>query len=126
MNIHLSLVPYIKAAGELKTKPTQHSVQEEAIGRFRRAFPAEMEVKEDGEQPFLEHQIVNGEVDVGILMTNRTIRQEAFDTELLDPDPLAALARRQPPPLRGIDPLPQGVGGRAHDPRSLPISWIRS
>ncbi|MDF1561574.1 MAG: CTP synthase [Deltaproteobacteria bacterium] len=25
--IHLTLVPYIKAAGELKTKPTQHSVQ---------------------------------------------------------------------------------------------------
>lgn len=25
-NIHLTLVPYIKAAGELKTKPTQHSV----------------------------------------------------------------------------------------------------
>ncbi|PRM90212.1 CTP synthase [Aliarcobacter cryaerophilus] len=28
MNIHVSLVPFIKAAGELKTKPTQHSVQE--------------------------------------------------------------------------------------------------
>jgi CTP synthase len=28
MNIHVTLVPYIKAAGELKTKPTQHSVQE--------------------------------------------------------------------------------------------------
>ena len=28
MNIHVSLVPYIKAAGELKQKPTQHSVQE--------------------------------------------------------------------------------------------------
>ncbi|MDD2888889.1 MAG: CTP synthase [Aliarcobacter sp.] len=28
MNIHVSLIPYIKAAGELKTKPTQHSVQE--------------------------------------------------------------------------------------------------
>ncbi len=28
MNIHLTLIPYIKAAGELKTKPTQHSVQE--------------------------------------------------------------------------------------------------
>jgi CTP synthase len=27
LNIHLTLVPYIKAAGELKTKPTQHSVQ---------------------------------------------------------------------------------------------------
>ena len=26
--MHLTLVPYIKAAGELKTKPTQHSVRE--------------------------------------------------------------------------------------------------
>ena len=26
LNIHLTLVPYIKAAGEFKTKPTQHSV----------------------------------------------------------------------------------------------------
>ncbi|MBF0253088.1 MAG: CTP synthase [Candidatus Omnitrophica bacterium] len=26
LNIHLTLVPYIKAAGEVKTKPTQHSV----------------------------------------------------------------------------------------------------
>ncbi|MFK5282881.1 CTP synthase, partial [Lacticaseibacillus paracasei] len=25
--IHLTLVPYLKAAGELKTKPTQHSVR---------------------------------------------------------------------------------------------------
>jgi len=28
MNIHVTLLPFIKAAGELKTKPTQHSVQE--------------------------------------------------------------------------------------------------
>ncbi len=28
MNIHVTLLPYIKTAGELKTKPTQHSVQE--------------------------------------------------------------------------------------------------
>ncbi|MCF6243620.1 MAG: CTP synthase [Sulfurovum sp.] len=28
MNIHVTLLPYIKAAGELKTKPTQHSIQE--------------------------------------------------------------------------------------------------
>ena len=28
MFIHLTLVPYIKVAGELKTKPTQHSVGE--------------------------------------------------------------------------------------------------
>ena len=28
INIHLTLVPFIRAAGELKTKPTQHSVKE--------------------------------------------------------------------------------------------------
>ncbi len=28
MNIHVTLLPYIKVAGELKTKPTQHSIQE--------------------------------------------------------------------------------------------------
>ncbi len=28
MYVHLTLVPFLKAAGELKTKPTQHSVQE--------------------------------------------------------------------------------------------------
>jgi CTP synthase len=28
LNIHVTLIPYISAAGELKTKPTQHSVQE--------------------------------------------------------------------------------------------------
>ncbi len=27
INIHLTYVPYLKAAGELKTKPTQHSIQ---------------------------------------------------------------------------------------------------
>jgi len=27
LNLHLSYVPYLKAAGEIKTKPTQHSVQ---------------------------------------------------------------------------------------------------
>lgn len=28
LNIHLTYVPYLKAAGEVKTKPTQHSVQQ--------------------------------------------------------------------------------------------------
>ena len=28
MNVHVTLLPYIRTAGELKTKPTQHSVQE--------------------------------------------------------------------------------------------------
>ena len=52
--IHLTLVPYIAASGELKTKPTQHSVRElRAIGiqpdilmcRTDRAIPAEMKKK---------------------------------------------------------------------------------
>jgi CTP synthase len=28
MNVHVTLLPYIRTAGEIKTKPTQHSVQE--------------------------------------------------------------------------------------------------
>src|SRR3546814_20941758 len=28
ISVHVTLVPYIAAAGELKTKPTQHSVRE--------------------------------------------------------------------------------------------------
>jgi CTP synthase len=28
MYIHVTLIPYIRAAGELKTKPSQHSVKE--------------------------------------------------------------------------------------------------
>ena len=33
MYIHTTLIPYLKAAGEMKTKPTQHSVKE--IKKFR-------------------------------------------------------------------------------------------
>ncbi len=52
--IHLTFVPYIKAAGELKTKPTQHSVKElRAIGiqpdillcRTERFLPPEVKKK---------------------------------------------------------------------------------
>src|SRR5262249_9896853 len=52
--IHLTLVPYISAAGELKTKPTQHSVKElREIGiqpdillcRCDRAIPPDMKAK---------------------------------------------------------------------------------
>lgn len=35
INIHMTYVPYLRAAGEVKTKPTQHSVQElRSIGIF--------------------------------------------------------------------------------------------
>jgi CTP synthase len=54
MYIHVTLVPYLKAAGEVKTKPTQHSVKElRGIGiqpdaivcRSERALSKEMEEK---------------------------------------------------------------------------------
>jgi len=53
-NIHVTLVPYIAAAGELKTKPTQHSVQElrrigispdMIIARCERSLPGELKAK---------------------------------------------------------------------------------
>jgi CTP synthase len=54
INVHLTLVPYIKASEELKTKPTQHSVKElREIGiqpdillcRSERIIPEEMKKK---------------------------------------------------------------------------------
>ncbi|MGF7183968.1 CTP synthase [Desulfitispora alkaliphila] len=54
MYIHVTLVPYLKAAGEVKTKPTQHSVKElRSIGiqpdviicRSEEPIPTEMEEK---------------------------------------------------------------------------------
>jgi len=50
MNIHVTLLPYIKAAGELKTKPTQHSVQELrriGIAPHMLVLRAEVPVKSD-------------------------------------------------------------------------------
>ena len=37
--IHLTLVPYLKAAGELKTKPTQHSVGQLRADRYPARHP---------------------------------------------------------------------------------------
>ena len=54
LNIHLTLVPYLKAAGEHKTKPTQHSVKELLsigiqpdiiLGRCEHSIPEEMRRK---------------------------------------------------------------------------------
>ncbi|MDB4835228.1 CTP synthase [Cyclobacteriaceae bacterium] len=54
MVIHLTLLPYLKSAGELKTKPTQHSVKELSmtgvqpdiiVCRSERPFPEEIKRK---------------------------------------------------------------------------------
>ncbi len=53
INIHMTYVPYLKAAGEVKTKPTQHSVHQlQSLGIFpdlilcRSENPLEKEVKD--------------------------------------------------------------------------------
>ena len=38
MYIHTTLIPYLKAAGEMKTKPTQHSVKELRSLGFNQIF----------------------------------------------------------------------------------------
>lgn len=53
MYIHCTLVPYIKAAGEIKTKPTQHSVKEiRSLGIQPDAIVlrSEMEIGEDNKR----------------------------------------------------------------------------
>ena len=53
MYIHCTLVPYIKAAGEIKTKPTQHSVKElRSLGIQPDAIVlrSEMEIGEDNKE----------------------------------------------------------------------------
>ena len=53
MYIHCTLIPYLKAAGEMKTKPTQHSVKElRGLGIqpniivVRSEYPVPQEMKE--------------------------------------------------------------------------------
>ena len=69
--IHLTLVPYLKAAGELKTKPTQHSVRElREIGiqpdvlicRTERVIPPE-EIEKIALMCNLERRAVIEEID---------------------------------------------------------------
>jgi CTP synthase len=59
INVHLTLVPYIKASDELKTKPTQHSVKELlSIGISRtRSVPTDrqLSVRSARRFPFLRH-----------------------------------------------------------------------
>ncbi len=66
-NIHVTLVPYIAAAGELKTKPTQHSVQElrrigispdMIIARCERPLPKEVRNKIAKSCGIPEHSVI--------------------------------------------------------------------
>ncbi len=82
MFIHLTLVPYLRSAGELKTKPTQHSVKElQSVGiqpdiilcRCERELPLD-------ERPEL---VLQGEAYAGLRRTNsREGRRDRADAVL--------------------------------------------
>lgn len=86
----------------------------ELLDRYRRAFPdVEIAVAED-EHGFLEHMLINGEVDVAILMLNTLREQRALGAEVLTRSPnrlwLAAdhpLCAASEVSLRDVAALPQ-------------------
>src|SRR3954451_12114482 len=116
--VHLTLMPYIPAAGELKTKPTQHSVKElRSIGiapdillvRADRAIPADERRKLSLFCNVRESAVIQALDVAHIYDVPMAYHQEGLDSEVL-----AAF---------GIDPAPkprlerwQGVAERIHNP----------
>ncbi len=116
--IHLTLMPFIPAAGELKTKPTQHSVKElRSIGiapdillvRADRAIPAEERRKLS-----LFCNVRASAVIQALDVAHIYDVPMAYHAEGLDEEVLAAF---------GIDPAPkprmerwEQVAGRIHNP----------
>jgi CTP synthase len=116
--VHLTLMPYIPTAGELKTKPTQHSVKElRSIGiapdillvRADRAIPKEERRKLSLFCNVRESAVIQA-LDVGHIYDVPM----AYHKEGLDSEVLAAF---------GIDPAPkprmerwQEVSARIHNP----------
>jgi CTP synthase len=116
--VHLTLMPYIPTAGELKTKPTQHSVKElRSIGiapdillvRSDRAIPKEERRKLSLFCNVRESAVIQA-LDVGHIYDVPM----AYHKEGLDSEVLAAF---------GIDPAPkprmerwQEISSRIHNP----------
>ena len=116
--IHLTLMPWIPAAGELKTKPTQHSVKElRSIGiapdillvRADRAIP-----KEERRKLSLFCNVRESAVIQALDVAHSYDVPMAYHREGLDSEVLAAF---------GIDPAPkprmapwEGVAERIHNP----------
>ncbi len=116
--IHLTLMPYIPTAGELKTKPTQHSVKElRSIGiapdillvRADRAIP-----KEERRKLSLFCNVRESAVIQALDVAHIYDVPMAYHKEGLDSEVLAAF---------GIDPAPkprmepwQAVSNRIHNP----------
>jgi CTP synthase len=116
--VHLTLMPYIPAAGELKTKPTQHSVKElQAMG----IHPNILLVRADREIPEAERRKLSlfcnvrpSAVIQALDVANIYDVPMAYHKEGLDDEVLAAF---------GIEPAPQPrmekweeVSRRIHNP----------
>ena len=107
--IHLTLLPYIPSAGELKTKPTQHSVKELlSIGiqpdillcRTDREIPKEERRKLSLFCNVRESAVIEARDVDNIYAVPEAYSAEAFDSEVLhafglDPDKRPDLARWQ-------------------------------
>ena len=116
--VHLTLMPYIPAAGELKTKPTQHSVKElRSIG----IAPDILLVRADREIPESERKklslfcnVRESAVIQALDVSSIYDVPKSYHDEGLDEEVLAAF---------GIDPAPQprmavwdDVSARIHNP----------
>jgi len=77
--LHVTLLPFIKAAGEMKTKPTQHSVKE---------------LRSIGIQPDILLCRADREIDIG---DRQKIARLAYSAEGLDREVLAHFEIENPP-----------------------------
>lgn len=93
MYVHCTLIPYIKAAGELKTKPTQHSVKElRALGiqpniivvRTEQEVPEEMKEKLALFCDVQPHEIIESRDAEHLYEVPLNLHAQDFDDIVLD------------------------------------------
>ncbi|MFW0883932.1 CTP synthase [Candidatus Acidulodesulfobacterium sp. H_13] len=91
--IHLTLVPFIKTAGELKTKPTQHSVRElRAIGiepsiiicRADRILPQDIKAKIALFCNVEEGAVITAKDEDSIYDVPLALRREGLDSKIIE------------------------------------------
>jgi len=129
MFVHLTLVPYLKAADELKTKPTQHSVQElRKIG----ILPDVLICRSEKEIPRgdcdkiaimcnVERRAVIAEQDsqYSIYEVPLSLHQHGIDTLLIEK---LGITNARPIELDDWQEMVQGIRTRATDPKPRTVT----
>ena len=91
--VHLTLVPYIRTAGELKTKPTQHSVKElQKVGiqpdmlfcRAEQAIPQDIKQKIASFCNLSDGDVISVEDVDHIYLLPEKLRAERVDDRILE------------------------------------------